>query len=52
MKNRVIGKKVNLKNPILVCEKKEDKAIITKVIKSKILFATRPKPIISRSDNL
>ena len=47
-----MGKKIDLKNPILVCKKEKImggnvEVVIEKIIKSKILFNSRPTPVIT-----
>ena len=50
-----MGKRINLKNNILVCEKIKDegqvKIRIMKIIKEKILFNSRPTPILMSNNN-
>jgi hypothetical protein len=49
--HHIMGKKIDLKNPILICKKEKVlggnfEMKIEKIIKSKILFNSRPTPII------
>jgi hypothetical protein len=52
--HQINGKKVNLKNPIMLCKKFKDNGIskmkIVNIIKSKIYFSSRPTPIISKEE--
>jgi hypothetical protein len=51
--HHILGERENLKNPILVCKKEKnyDNSItevkIEKIIKSKIIFKSRPTPVIN-----
>ena len=51
--HHILGERENLKNPILVCKKEKNaqnsnvEVKIEKVIKSKIIFKSRPTPVIN-----
>jgi hypothetical protein len=49
--HQIMGKRIKLKNNIIICEKYKDKGEIKikimKVIKDKILFNSRPTPILT-----
>lgn len=53
--HQITGKRIPLKNHILVCEKINDKGVrslrVSKIIKEKILFNSRPTPILTAQPN-
>lgn len=53
--HQILGKRIQLKNNILVCQKFKEqgqvKIKILKIIKEKILFNSRPTPILTNGNN-
>ena len=54
--HQILGKKIKLKNNILICESIKEhghiKIKVHKIIKEKILFNSRPTPILNSANNL